>query len=283
MVEPPATALDIVVERQGAIMLIQLNRVHRSNAIAGTLLRDLLNAFDEARHDDAVHVVVTTGNGKNFCVGADAADLREIESVTARELLASNKIGGEKGVDPLSTLETHVDDLGNSGRVAKRIWALDKPTIAAINGAAIGGGLAIALLHDIRIAADNARLGTAFSSLGLAPELGASYLLPRIVGSAFAADLLFRSEIISGDRAQELGLVSEVVPADQLLNRALAIAEQIASKPPLATRWAKRLLRDAVDADFTAQLGREYIAQISLFDHVSTRDAIRGTVKQLQH
>ncbi|BBZ15596.1 enoyl-CoA hydratase/isomerase family protein [Mycobacterium branderi] len=272
---------DIVAERLGAVLLVHFNRPDRGNAIGGTLLRDLAEVFDEARRDDSVHVVVTTGEGKNYCVGADIADLEKAVDVPARELLASNKIGGDKGVAPLSFHEMQVDDLGNAGRVVSRLWALDKPTIAAVNGAAVGGGFAIALLHDIRIAAENTRIGTAFTSLGLAPELGASYLLPRIVGSSVAADLLLRSEILPADRALDVGLVSEVVPVGQLTARALDLAEQIARKPPLATRWTKRLLRTSATGDFTDQLRHEHLAQVNLFDQKATREAIRETVNRL--
>lgn len=272
---------DVVAERMGAVMLVRFNRPTRSNAIGGTLLRDLADVFDEARRDDSVHVVVTTGAGKSYCVGADVGDLGETTDVAARELLASNQIGGDKGLAPLSLQEMQVDDLGNAGRVVQRLWALDKPTIAAINGVAVGGGFAITLLHDIRIAAANARIGTAFTSLGLAPELGASYLLPRIVGSSVAADLLLRAEILSGDRALELGIVSEVVPAHNLTARALDLAEEIARKPSLATRWTKRLLRSSATANLTDQLRHEHLAQVNLFDQTATREAIRETVKRL--
>jgi enoyl-CoA hydratase/carnithine racemase len=271
----------VTVERHGAVMLLRLNRPTRANAIGGTLLRDLASAFDEAGEDDDVHVVVTTGNGKTFCVGADVEDLDKIAHLPARLLLASSAVGGEKGLKTLSPRNRDVDDLGNAGRVAQRLWSLDKPTIAAINGAAVGGGLAIAMLHDIRLASETARIGTGFAALGIAPELAITYVLPRVVGAAAAADLLFRAELLSGTAARDIGLVSEAVPAEQLLDRAMAIAAQIAEKPSLATRWAKRLLRHSAGLELTAQLRAEYTAQVSLFDHPDTRAALAETVQRL--
>jgi enoyl-CoA hydratase/carnithine racemase len=273
--------VDVIVERHGAVMLVRLNRPHRSNALGGTVLRDLAAAFEEAGRDDSVHAVVTTGNGQAFCVGADVADLARIGDLPGRALLASDSIGGFKGLPPMSPQQRDLDDIGNAGRVALRLWSLEKPTIAAINGAAVGGGFAIALLHDIRIAAEDAQLGTGFASLGVAPELGITYLLPRIVGASTATDLLFRADILSGAAARDIGLVSEVVPAERLLHRAMEIAAQIAAKPPLATQWAKRLLRRSAESDLLAQLRAEYTAQVSLFDHHETREAIRKTVQRL--
>lgn len=272
---------DVVVERQGAVLVIRLNRTQRNNAIGGSMLRDLAAAFDEAAHDDAIRVVLTAGNGKHFCVGADAADLEATIDLPGRELLVSAAIGGDKGLPTLSADEVQVDELGNSGRMAQRLWALEKPTIAAITGAAVGGGLALAMLHDIRIAATDARLNTGFASLGLAPEMGISYVLPRVVSASTAADLLFRSEILSGEAARELGLVSEALPAEDVFGRALELAEEIAAKPALATRWAKRLLRRSMNAGFDEQLRTEYHAQVSLFDQSATRDAIRATLQRV--
>jgi enoyl-CoA hydratase/carnithine racemase len=270
-------AADVVVERHGAVMLLRLNRVHRANALGGNLLPELMAAFDEAGHDDSVHVVVTTGNGNTFSVGADVEDLAAKADLPARVLLTSFAIGGP----PLSPQELEVDELGNAGRVALRLWSLDKPTIAAINGAAIGGGLAIAILHDIRIAAENARIGTGFASLGAAPELGITYLLPRIVGASTAAHLLFSADVVSGAAAREIGLVSEAVPQERVVDRALELAARIADKPPLATRWAKRLLRHSAQSDMAAQLSAEYTAQVRLFDDPTTRAAIQQAVRRL--
>jgi enoyl-CoA hydratase/carnithine racemase len=277
-----SAAADLTVERNAGVMFIRLNRPDRANAIGGTLLRDLIAAFDEATEDDDVRAVVTTGVGKTYCVGADIADLEGITDMPAREMLSSSAVGGDKGFASLSATQRVFDDLGNSGRVAQALWNLEKPTIAAINGAAVGGGLGLAMLHDIRIASESASLGTGFATLGIAPELGMSYVLPRVVGMSAAATLLYSSEVISGREAERIGLVSKAVPAGDVVSQAVELAEKIASNPSLATRWAKRLLRHSLAADLHSQLRAEYTAQISLFDHPDTRQAIAATLARLR-
>lgn len=274
---------DVLAERHGGVLLLRLNRPHRHNAIAGTMLRDLAEAFDEAAADDSVHVVVTTGAGKAFSVGADGADLDGGNRPPARELLNGNAVGGDKGLPPLTPHSRSLDDLGNAGRWLLRMWQLDKPTIAAVNGPAVGGGFGIALLHDILLAGESARLGPGFAPLGLTAELGISYLLPRLVGPAAAADLMFTGRLAKAAEAKELRLVAETVPDDRLLDRALELAQRIASMPALGVRTSKRLLRQSMRSDLTDQLRAEYSAQLMLFDHPDTHaalDALAARVKK---
>jgi enoyl-CoA hydratase/carnithine racemase len=207
--------------------------------------------------------VVTTGVGDSFCVGADVADFPRVAGLPARELLVSDLIGGQKGLPELSADEVAVEELGNSGRWTLRMWALEKPAIAAINGTAVGGGLGLALLHDIRIAAENARLGAGFAAAGLAPELGMSLLLPRLTGASAAAELLFTGRLLPAEQARAEGIVSEVVPAERLFERTMEIATRIAAMPPLGLRLTKRLLRRGMGDRMAEQLRAEYAAQVT--------------------
>ena len=265
---------DVLAERHGGVLLLRLNRPRRHNAIGGTMLRDLAEAFDEAAADDSIHVVVTTGTGNSFSVGADAAELDSETRPAARELLTGNTVGGDKGLPPLSSHGRSLDDLGNAGRWTLRMWQLEKPAIAAVNGTAVGGGFGIALLHDILITGESARLGAGFAPIGLTAELGISYLLPRMVGAMAAADLLFTGRLVGAREAKELGLVAETVPDDQLLDRAMKVAERIASMPPLGVQSSKRLLRRSMQNDLTEQLRAEHAAQLVLFDHPDTHAAL---------
>lgn len=265
---------DVLAERHDGVLLLRLNRPHRRNAIAGTMLRDLADAFGEAAADDSVHVVVTTGAGSAFSVGADAADLDGESRPSARELLAGTQVGGDKGLPPLTPHGRSLDDLGNAGRWTLRMWQLEKPTIAAVNGAAVGGGFGIALLHDILIAGESARLGTGFAPIGLTAELGISYLLPRLVGMAKAADLLFTGRLVGAAEARELGLVAEAVGDEQLLERTMELAARIAAMPPLGVQSSKRLLRKSMRNDLGEQLQAEHAAQLMLFDHPETHAAL---------
>ena len=269
-----SSATDVIVERHDGVMLLRMNRAERHNAVGGTLFRDLAEAFDEAGHDDSIHVVVTTGVGDSFCVGADIADFPRVAGLAARELLVSDLIGGEKGLPPLSAGEVAVEEFGNAGRWALRMWALEKPTIAAINGMAVGGGLGVALLHDIRVASESARLGGGFAAAGLAPELGMSLLLPQLIGVSGAAELLFTGRLLRAEDARAAGIVSDVVPAERLLERAMELAVRIAAMPPLGLRLTKRLLRRGMGERMAEQLRAEYAAQVTLFDHPQTREAL---------
>jgi enoyl-CoA hydratase/carnithine racemase len=274
---------DVLAERHGGVLLLRLNRPHRHNAIGGTMLRDLADAFGEAAADDTVHVVVTTGAGDSFCVGADAADLGPGTRPPARELLSGSDVGGDKGLPPLSPHGRSLDDLGNAGRWTLRMWQLAKPAIAAVNGAAVGGGFGIALLHDLLIAGESARLGAGFAPIGLTTELGISYLLPRIVGAMTAADLLFTGRLASAAEAQRLGLVIETVPDDRLLDRTMEVAERIASMPPLGVQSSKRLLRRSMHKELTEQLRAEHAAQLMLFDHPDTHAALDRLAARIKH
>ena len=273
---------DVLVERAGRIMVVRLNRPARNNAIGGTMLRDIAEAFDEARSDDEVRVVILTGTGKSFCVGADVADFGQVAGVAARDMLAGELIGGAKGITELSAAERVVEEFGNAGRWVQRIWHLDKPVIAAVNGAAVGGGFALTLLADLRIAGESARFGTGFAAVGIAPEMGASLLLPAIVGAATAADLIFTSRMLSAGQARDVGLVSSVVDDDALTEAAMELAAQIAAHPPLGLRFAKRLLRRATAADLAGQLQAEHRAQSILFDHPATHAAMDSVASRVQ-
>ncbi|WP_051267536.1 enoyl-CoA hydratase/isomerase family protein [Nakamurella lactea] len=273
---------DVLTERHGATLLVRLNRPQRHNAIGGTMLRDLAEAFDRARSDDGVRVVVLTGTGKSFCVGADVADFDQVAGVAARDMLAGELIGGAKGVAELSPDERVVDEFGNAGRWVQRIWSLDKPVIAAVNGAAVGGGFALTLLADLRVAGGSARFGTGFAAVGIAPEMGASLLLPTIVGAATAAELLFTSRMLTAEQARDIGLVSSVFDDDDLTDGALELAARIAANPPLGVRFAKRLLRRATAADLVGQLQAEHRAQSVLFDHPATHEAMNAVAGRVQ-
>jgi enoyl-CoA hydratase/carnithine racemase len=263
---------DVVAERLGAVLLLRLNRPEKRNAIGGTMFRDLLAGVREARDDDGIHVVVTTGEGSTYCVGADLSHLEQARNYEPYELLTGGLmmadgtvLGGETGLPPLSPGGRRTDVQGAGSRWTSEFWALEKPTIAALNGSAGGGGLAIALLHDFRVVASNAKLGTSFLQLGVGPELGMSYLLPRMVGWSVASDLLLRGRTLSAQEAADLGLVNQVVPADRVLEEAMTLAEELAARPSIAQQLTKRELRRAMTSTFADQLELEYRTQLSLF------------------
>lgn len=272
---------DVLTEQHGAVLLLTLNRPERHNAIGGSMLADLAEAFDEAERDDNVRAVVTTGAGSAFCAGADSGDLDGMGETTAREVLSGSGVGGQKGLPELSAYEQSLDELGNAGRWTERMWRLEKPTIAAVNGPAVGGGFGIALLHDLIVAAPPARLGAGFAPIGLAPELGVSLLLPRVAGLSVAADLLFTGRLTDAEEAHSLGLVNRIAQEGNAAEHALELAQRIAAMPPLGLRATKRVLRRSMTGRMTEQLREEHAAQLVMFDHPETHEALSRLVSKL--
>jgi len=232
----------ILYEVRGRVAVITLNRPEKLNAWVYQMGLDLGDALHEANEDDGVGALVLTGAGRAFCAGADI-----IEEFKRR---ADAQDAG-----------TSVEDM--EGDMASRFTALrdlllhGKPTIAAIHGYAIGVGLTLPLNCDIRIVAEGTKLNTMFLRVGLIPEFGSSYLLPRIVGLAKACELVYMPRMMDAQEALEIGLVNRVVPADQLMPEAMALGETLASGPTFALRKAKEALYRNLDATYVEAVARE--------------------------
>jgi 2-(1,2-epoxy-1,2-dihydrophenyl)acetyl-CoA isomerase len=258
---------EVVVESHGAVLLCRLNRPQQRNGLTGALLAEYLAALDEARKDDTVRVVVTTGEGDAFSAGADMADLDS--GTQGLNALMHEKL---RLTSTLSTADRAFDRLG-IGRETLAIKNFDKPLIAAVNGAAAGGGLALAMLHDIRLASERATFTSAFVRIGLVAEMGLSYTLPRAIGLEAAMDLMYTGRLVTADGALAMGLVRRTVPHDRLMDETMAYAEQIAAQAPIAVQFAKRTLARSLDNSLHAQLELEWPYQVAAFD---TDDAKEG-------
>lgn len=238
------TAGGLRVEQRDAVALLVLDDPERRNAMTEAMGRALAAAVGRLAGDDAVRAVVLTGAGAAFSAGGDLAMIEE-------QARAGRAAPGEP-------------QRGRSRAFMRGFYGLflavrelPQPTIAAINGAAIGAGLAVALACDLRFAACEARLGLNFTRLGIHPGMGATWTLPRLVGPAHAADLLLTGRIIDGLEAERIGLVSRALPAGELLPHALATAAAIAGCAPHAVRGTRRALRAAATASLDEQLDRE--------------------------
>ena len=256
-------------QRHGAVLELRLNNPP-FNGLTGPLLMAYLAALEEARVDDAVRVVVTTANGPTWCAGGDLTQLDE----SAAESDLSDMLHQSTGESASLGLVDRQADLLGPGRHVLAIDAFDKPMIAAIDGAAAGGGLGLALLHDLRFASERALFTVAFTHVGLSLEMGLSYLLPRAVGPQAAFDLAATSRRVPAAEAQALGLVWRVLPADEMVAAALAYAQDLAKRPPLGLQITTRLLRRSWDHTLKRQLELEWPWQVAAFRSSDARAAI---------
>lgn len=235
----------LTFERRGAVALLTLNRPEAMNALGSPGDGDAIAAVcAEVNADRAVRCAVLTGAGRAFSAGGDIKAMRD----------RAGAFGG-------SAAEIRENYRSNIHRLARALYGLEMPVIAAVNGPAIGLGCDVACLADIRIAADSAKFGVTFLKLGLIPGDGGAWLLPRSIGMSRAAELLFTGDVIDAAAAQAWGLVSRVVPADQLLDEALALATRIAAQPPHALRLAKSLLRQGQTASYDTIMEMSAAAQ----------------------
>lgn len=256
---------DVEVERSGSTAVLRLNRPERRNAVGGELFGLLIESLEAADADPQVRAVVTTGTGPSYCVGAD---LGILESLSGRPMdlgeLGPDGVGGRTGNPVLPPHQRRLDHLG-MGRWVSRFLEVGVPTVAAVNGAAGGGGLVVALLHDVRVMASDAKLAVGFNSLGFAPEMGVTWLLPRMIGQTNAFRVLTTTRPIGAEEALALGLVEQVVEPEDLRSAALARAEEFAAMPDRYVRSLKRLLRQGWETPLVDQLEREWTVQRSLF------------------
>jgi enoyl-CoA hydratase/carnithine racemase len=245
---------------QGPIATITLDREDARNAYSEPMIPSLMAAFDAAQADASVRVAILTGAGSAFSAGGDLKAMRDRSGMFA---------GG-----PVELRTRYVDGIQ---RVPRRIRAFEKPLIAAINGAAIGAGLDLACMCDLRVASERAKFGSTFVKVGLVPGDGGAYFLARAVGFPRALELMLTGRVFDAAEAVRIGLVLEAVPADALMARARALAEAIADNAPLAVRMTKRAAYRSLDADFEGALEMaasfQGMVQQSA-DHLEAVDAI---------
>lgn len=229
----------LIVERDGPIATVTLNRPAARNALDLVMRREIVAALDELEADEAGRVVILRGAGAHFCAGGDVKLLREA-SPTAAE--------GRARVELLN-------------RMVTRLVEFPRPTLAMVDGVAVGAGCNLALGCDLVVASDRARFGEVFATIGLVPDGGGTWLLPRLVGLARAKELIFTAGVIDAARALEIGLVNRVVPAADLVRATRELAERIAAGPPAVLRMAKQLVNRAAASDLAGALEREALAQ----------------------
>ncbi len=215
----------ILYAKSGHIATVTLNRPKKLNAYSEIMVHEILAALADARDDDGIRAVILTGTGRGFCSGGDIG----------KDFQYPARYRGHR-------LESMLEMRENMHELVKLLQRFDKPTIAAVNGAAVAGGLTLALSCDFRIAAESARLGDTSLKFALIPDEGGAYLFPRFLGLEKALKMSLFSEVYPARQAQELGLVTEVVPDAELMPRAREWAERLAAGPPIAIRITKRMM-----------------------------------------
>ncbi len=220
---------NILFEKSERIATITLNDPVNRNSISGSeIVDELVSAIESVNRDRDISVLVLTGNGSAFSSGGDIKAMRERIGIFGGSPLLVEQ-GYRHGIQ----------------RIPLALHALEVPTIAAVNGPAIGAGCDLALMCDIRIASTKARFGETFLNLGIIPGDGGAWFLPRIVGYQRAAEIIFSGRIVDAEEAKQIGLVLKVVEPDKLLEMVHRLATEIAAKPPAALRMAKRLLHQS--------------------------------------
>lgn len=251
------------IERRGAIAVLTLNRPDKLNALPEIEDGEAFRAACETLNDDpAIRCAVMTGAGRAFSAGGD---------VKAMQNRAELFEGGGIAIRERYRNIVH--------RIVRSVYELQIPLIAAVNGPAVGLGCDLAGLADIRLASDRARFGVPFLKLGIIPGDGGAWLLPRTIGYARAAELLFTGDLIDAATAAEWGLVNRVVPHDSLMDEALALAARVAAQPPHALRLAKSLLRQGRESSYEALL--EMSASAQALSHL-TEDHIEGVTAHIE-
>jgi len=229
----------LMLERTGAVATLTLNRPGARNALDMTMRQEVLAALDEVEADAGSRVLVLTGAGEHFCAGGDVKSMRERRQTAAE---------GRHRVQLLN-------------KMVLRLVDFPRPTIAMVDGYAVGAGTNLALCCDLVVASDRAKFGELFNKIGLAPDGGGTWLLPRLVGLARAKELIFTGDVFDAAEAARLGLVNRVVLAAELRAVTRALAEKIAAGPPAVQRMAKHMVNRAATTDLAAALDLEAYSQ----------------------
>lgn len=250
----------VLIEIEDGVGTLTLNRPDKLNAFIGEMRNEIARGIEALGADDAVRAVIITGTGRAFCAGADVKYLTHlIETQAIDEAVALVEAGR---------------------RVAAAIRGMPKPVIAAVNGPAAGGGANLALACDLRLASDTASVGQTFNRIGLHPDWGGTYAVPRLVGPARAAELFFFAEMVPAAECERIGLVNRVVPADELMPLARDWARKLARKPTLPLRLAKQAVQRSLSAGFEEMLDYETAAQKACFESADALEGVRAFVEK---
>ena len=250
----------VLVERHGPVGRLVLNRPEKLNSFFGTMRDEIADGLEALARDESVRVVVVTGRGRAFCAGADVGYMNDL--LEAGDFDEANAL------------------VEAGRRVIQAVTGMPKPVIAALNGPAAGGGANLALSCDLRLASDRASIGQTFNRIGLHPDWGGTWIVPRLVGPARAAELFMLAEMIPAEDALAMGLVNRVVPHEELDDLVARWADRLADKPALPLALAKQAIQRTWTSSLDDMLSFEAEAQDRCFRSEDAREGIRAFMEK---
>ena len=256
---------ELLVEQKDRVVVLTLNRPERLNAISGQMLSELSAKLVEADKDPDTRCIVLTGAGRGFCAGLD--------------LVAVNEGGiGSRASRQGDNRPRRLFDLRDAP--INVMWHIDTPVICAINGAAAGYGMDLTLLADMRIASESAKMAAVTAKRNVVPESGGTWLLPRLIGWAKAAELYYRARTIDAQESLAMGLVNVVVPNDQLMPTAMQWAEEIADNAPMAVQTTKRMMRMGLEESYDTAVDHLMVHLNGMFQSEDFEEGVRAFLER---
>ncbi len=260
----PSSTDELLVEQHDRVAVMTLNRPDRLNAISRDMLNELSAKMVEANKDPDVRCIVLTGAGKGFCSGLDLVDVGQ-GGIGSGETQGSNR---PRQLFDLRDAPINV------------MWSLDTPIVCGLNGAAAGYGMDLSLLCDIRIAGESARMAAVTAKRNVVPESGGTWLLPRLIGWAKAAELYYRARVVDAQECLELGLVNAVVPDDQVLSTCLEWAGEIAENAPMAVQTTKRMMRMGLEQSYDTSVDQLMAHLGGMFASEDFKEGVRAFLEK---
>lgn len=257
-----STTDELKVEQDGRVLVVTFNRPDRLNTISPTMLKELSVVLTAANKDPEVRCIVLTGAGRGFCAGLDLVDV------------SNGGIGSGTG----SSRPKQLFDLRDAPITV--MWGIDKPVIAAINGAAAGYGMDMSLIADMRIAGESAKMAAVMVKRNVVPESGGTWLLPRLIGWGKAAEIYYRGRTLNAQESLEMGLVNSVVPDEELMPTAMQWAHEIADNAPMAVQTTKRMMRMGMEESFDTAVDHLMMHLGGLFSSEDFKEGVQSFLEK---
>jgi 2-(1,2-epoxy-1,2-dihydrophenyl)acetyl-CoA isomerase len=251
---------NIILEKENSVAWLILNRPEKLNSLVGNAREEILDALSQASKDDLIRAICITGAGKGFCAGGDINYM--------------SKLQAENNIEAFKVL------LERGREIVTKVRSIEKPVIAMINGVAAGAGVNLALASDIRIASFSARFSQAFIKIGLHPDWGGTFFLPRLIGTARACEMMFTGDVIDAQTAYELGLVNKIVPDNELKLRTQELLEKLVARPRKALALAKRAIYQGAEGTLSQALDYETLAQTECFQSEDAKEGIKAFLER---